>query len=240
MWSGMCLADLAPGKSFEPESALSVLASFFSLPVSLFSLAIALKFKKGLPRLRQISIVTSAVALSLPIVAILLFQGMVAARNRHFEKLSADIRAERLRNRPGGTWKSQRRLTNPQMASLVQDLSALKGHKLKIACLPGDEESAVFANDFAEVFKRAGWLVLDGGEIQLERHEGKFEGLHIDISPSDGPKGRPPSSADSEAVVNALIHAGVQEPRYVYRYGGVPSGWMMLNIGRNRPKGPDD
>lgn len=108
-------------------------------------------------------------------------------------------------------------------------LSQYPGHQILILAGVG-EETGAYANQFRDIFRRAGWIV-DGPkpapinqvvfDIQLSRDE--YVGTHPEVS----------------TIVSSFVSARIRH-RPGTHDPGVPSDWLVLWVGAKAPEGEPD
>jgi hypothetical protein len=205
--------------------------------IGILTLGIGLMAWQGSRPLRWVCIVISVLALSIPILAKLAEQRIDAAEKRREDEFVANVRAEQRQRRAEDQRRLDerrfagppRRLTDQQKLSLVRELGNLKGHKVKIACDLDNQESTRFATDLVEVFRQAGWVSLDGEELQLVRSADVKNVPYVYILESDATIGFPPP--DYGAITFALSHAGLRVGGG--RAPGLSLGQVEVRIGTN-------
>jgi hypothetical protein len=250
---GICvyaLANYTPGRhptEGDLGMVLAVLLPYVvDVPVGLLTLAIGLLVRKGSPTLRWICLVTSLLALSIPLGATLAEHRAEAAAKRKAAEAEADAhlqageqgrRAEAQRRmderRIAGP---PRRLTDQQKLALVHGLGNLKGHKVYLTCDSHNQESTRFATDFVDVFRQAGWVGRDGNELKLAGSLFITNGPYVDILGSGAM-----TSSDCGAILGAFSHAGINVVEHCKL--AVLPGQVEVRIGTNwlyppAPSGP--
>jgi uncharacterized membrane protein len=230
---GSLLMDLLQGGTpYEGEERIGVLLWLIVLVMSLPALVAGLFVWKGSPRLQQLCIITWLVGVSFPIAAYVINNRFQAAEQRADEKWKLEIENRAKEQRPIEKRRyagPPRRLTDQQKLSLVRELGNLKGHKVKIACDLDNEESTRFATDFVEVFRQAGWVGLDGEDLQLVRAAYAVSAPGVYIFDSEFAGGR--QSPDHGAIMFALSNAGL--PVYSGSAPGLSLGQVEVWIAPN-------
>ncbi len=119
------------------------------------------------------------------------------------------------------TQQLARKLTVLQKAVLIQVLSAYPGQEINVSYDSGLDDASRYAQEFAIVFKAAGWQV---NAIE-ERSDQRSVGLEIAVSPKDQ---MPPAAL---ALRDALRIYGIEAKELFNPDANVKTGCFELIVG---------
>jgi hypothetical protein len=126
-----------------------------------------------------------------------------------------------------------RRLTSEQKIKLISELESFRGQKIRVLS-PHNTERNEYAIDFIQIFRRAGWVIVESGtstgvafvEYDIEPH-----GIQLEVAPDDPPGVLAAALAFSTALSNQNLMQG--EPI------GLPhdrtDGWIDFGVGIKPP-----
>lgn len=126
------------------------------------------------------------------------------------EKLAATAREAHRRIEELRAQQAPRRLSEDQKRALVRSLSRFHGQRIAITCVMGDGEAKQFAEDFAEVFRAAGWSGADG--VNQSVYTRDPIGLGVGLNPTSAQDHGKPKAAAS-ALLAALVETGILTQR---------------------------
>jgi hypothetical protein len=129
--------------------------------------------------------------------------------------------------------QTRRHLKQGEKDFLVSALSSFAGQKIELWCLVGVLDCNAFAEDFRDVFRRAGWAE---PTISFGTADYDVKGIEPMVNESliSQPLATPPIPA-ARALAGTLFTLGLIPEIIVNRHPNVPIDTILIRIGRKLP-----
>ncbi|SRR5579875_2475808 len=125
--------------------------------------------------------------------------------------------------------RTYRSLSADNKQALVAALTPFQGQKVRVTSVLGDPDGLHYAQQFADMFKAAGWaLVNENGDIDQASYNKNPEGLEPTINQSEAAAGQVPASF--LALVKTLAGLKLASTRG-YTNPGIPPDVIEFRVG---------
>jgi hypothetical protein len=129
--------------------------------------------------------------------------------------------------------QAQRKLTDDQRRTLIGALTHHAGQRVSIASILGDSDGKEFGEEFASVFREAGWDHGGDAGITYSVWDKEPVGVEVTLNEADARAGR--VAPGIEALILTLRQLGLTHPTTVFMNAAVPAGQVQVRIGRKTP-----
>lgn len=145
-------------------------------------------------------------------------------------KLQARVEEERAARLLIEERLSPRRLTSDQKIKLAVDLAPFHGQKIRVLS-PHNTEGNEYAIDFIEVFRRAGWVVVESSTstgVAFIEYDVEPRGIQLEVAPNDPPA----VHAAAQALSRSLGDQNLRQPDEPVRpTQDRTDGWIDFGVG---------